>query len=233
MAIETVYIHVLGDLRGEQSVGPGRTIRWLGANNPTPGCGKHAQNQLYIQFIGRKRRHDSQPSPRGRFSTGGGRCVWDNTLIFTVLRVKVAVGVSKGPYESHMRTPILVGWGGGCGTGGEVSKINKMSIERRCRRQSGRANNPLARGEQTVRSGRTIRWLGANNPTPGLRKTRPKPIIYSIYRAQEVYPLSPLLGGGFPKEGGDACSTVNSFCIGGGCAASAKVSKWAKIIKCQ
>ena len=104
-----------------------------------------------------------------------------------------------------------------------------MLIERRCRLRSGRANNPLARGEQTVRSGRTIRWLGANNPTPGLRKTRPKPIIYSIYRAQEVYPLSPLLGGGFPKEGGDACSTVNSFCIGGGCAASGEVSKTNKM----
>ena len=47
-----------------------------------------------------------------------------------------------------------------------------MLIERRCRLQSGRANNPLARGEHSVRSGRTIRWLGANNPTPGLRKTR-------------------------------------------------------------
>ncbi len=88
--------------RGEQSVGSGRTIR-------PQDCGKRAQNQSYIQFIGRKRRHDSQPSPRGRFSKGGGRCVWDNTLIFTVLRVKVAVGVSKGPYESHMRTRILVG----------------------------------------------------------------------------------------------------------------------------
>ena len=46
---------------------------------------------------------------------------------------------------------------------------------------------------------------------------------------QEVYPLSPLLGGGFPKEGGDACSTVNSFGVGGGCAASAGVSKMSKM----
>ncbi len=60
-----------------------------------------------------------------------------------------------------------------------------VQIEPLCRFNSGRAagrtsqprpqlgaNNPLARGEQSVRSGRTIRWLGANNPTPGLRKTR-------------------------------------------------------------
>ena len=47
----------------------------------------------------------------------------------------------------------------------------------------------------------------------------------SFYRAQEVYPLSPLLGGGFPKEGGDACSTTNSFGIGGGCGTSGGVSK--------
>ena len=42
---------------------------------------------------------------------------------------------------------------------------------------------------------------------------------------KRVYPLSPLLGGGFPKEGGDACSTVNSFCTGGGCAAQGEVSQ--------
>ena len=81
---------------------------------------------------------------------------------------------------------------------------------------------------QDISSGRTIRWLGANNPTPGLRKTRPKPIIYSIYRAQEVYPLSPLLGGGFPKEGGDACSTTNSFGIGGGCGTGGEVSQMSR-----
>ena len=63
---------------------------------------------------------------------------------------------------------------------------------------------------QDISSGRTIRWLGANNPTPGLRKTRPNRLIYSIYRAQEVYPLSPLLGGGFPKEGGTACRANNN-----------------------
>ncbi len=40
------------------------------------------------------------------------------------------------------------GVGGGCGTSGEVSRINKMFIERRCRLQSGRpkwAKRPAAR----------------------------------------------------------------------------------------
>ena len=58
-----------------------------------------------------------------------------------------------------------------------------------------------ARGEQLAGSWRTIRPQDCG-------KRAPKPTIYSIYRAQEVYPLSPLLGGGFPKEGGDPCGTI-------------------------
>ncbi len=94
------------------------------------------------------------------------------------------------------------------------------------------ANNPLARGEQS-------------DPRTAENASQNQSFIQLIGR-KRVYPLSPLLGGGFPKDGGTAWrannnnkqaskqnNNLNSFGIGGGCAASAKVSKWAKITKCQ
>ena len=74
------------------------------------------------------------------------------------------------------------------------------------------ANNPKARGEQS-------------DPRTAENAPRNQSFIQFIGR-KRVYPLSPLLGGGFLKEGGDACSTVNSFCPGGGCAAHGEVSQW-------
>ena len=78
------------------------------------------------------------------------------------------------------------------------------------------ANNPLPRGEQS-------------DPRTAENAPQNQSFIQFIGR-KRVYPLSPLLGGGFPKEGGDACSTVNSFRIGGGCAACAGVSRRSKML---
>ena len=88
-----------------------------------------------------------------------------------------------------------------------------MGMESRRRGESGSpgANNRLARGEQS-------------DPRTAENASQNQSIIQLIGR-KRVYPLSPLLGGGFPKEGGDACSTVNSCGAGGGCAARAGVSK--------
>ena len=63
------------------------------------------------------------------------------------------------------------------------------------RRESISAPFGAPRGEQSVASGRTIRPQDCG-------KRAPRPTIYSIYRAQEVYPLSPLLRGGFQRRGG-------------------------------
>ena len=65
-----------------------------------------------------------------------------------------------------------------------------MAIERRRRGGSGRPG-----GEHSVGSGRTIRPQDCG-------KRAPKPTIYLAYRAQEVYPLSPLIRGGFQRRGG-------------------------------
>ena len=112
------------------------------------------------------------------------------------------------------------GVGGGCGTSGGVSMAwnpTKMCIESLCRLDSG------LWGDLRESRGRTIRSLGANNllarggpsrasqPRPqDCGKRARKPIMHSIYRAQEVYPLSPFLGGGFPKEGGTAWRANNN-----------------------
>ena len=72
--------------------------------------------------------------------------------------------------------------------------------------RSPAANNPFARGEQSGGSGRTIRPQDCG-------KRAPRPTIYSIYRAQEVYPLSPLLRGGFQRRGGVPYQHESKFLI--------------------
>ena len=62
--------------------------------------------------------------------------------------------------------------------------------------------------QQSCCSRRTIR-LGRDQSNSSAPKAL-APSSKHYYRAQEVYPLSPLLGGGFPKEGGTAWRANNN-----------------------
>ena len=67
----------------------------------------------------------------------------------------------------------------------------------------------------------------ANSHAPWGR-TACRPPQNRIILGRKSFALSPLLGGGFPKEGGDACSTTNSFGIGGGCGTGGEVSQMSR-----
>ena len=115
---------------------------------------------------------------------------------------------------------LLLVWGASASgvSGGGKLRRRGGKLRRRGEKLRRRGEKLRRRGERSRRRGEQ------SDPRTAENASQNQSFIQLIGR-KRVYPLSPLLGGGFPKEGGDACSTVNSCGAGGGCAARGRVSK--------
>ena len=127
----------LWEARGEQLAGSGRTIR-------PQDCGKRAPKPTIYLAYRAQEVYPLSPLLRGGFQRRGGVPYQHESKFLTVFTNEPS-GVSEG----NCTTRILLVWGA---SASGVSKINKMTIERRRRGGSGRPG-----GEQSVGSGRTIR----------------------------------------------------------------------------